>query len=128
MNEMKIYLAIIWVAVMLTYLLGDVLRLITGDMVPGEIQGVPLTQGGALAIAVLMVTPILMVVLTLLLPDSISRWTNIIMAAFWLLFNLVGLPGYEGRYDQFLLVVSILFNGVTIWYAWGWQLSSSGLN
>lgn len=121
MNEMKIYLSIIWVAVMLTYLLGDVLRLITGDMVPGEIQGVPLTQGGALAIAVLMVTPILMIVLTLLLPDPISRWANLIMAAFWLLFNLIGLPGYEGRYDQFLLIVSILFNGVTIWYAWGWK-------
>jgi hypothetical protein len=23
-------------------------------------------------------------------------------------------------YDKFLLAVSIIFNGVTIWYAWHW--------
>ena len=127
MTEAKIYLSIIWIAVMLTYLLGDVLRIIAGDMVLGEIQGTPITQGMALGIAALMVIPILMVVLTLFLPDNISRWANIIVAAFWLLFNLVGLPGYEGRYDQFLLMVSIVFNGVTIWYAWGWGITHSGL-
>ena len=127
MSEAKIYLSIIWIAVMLTYLLGDVLRIIVGDMVLGEIQGTPITQGMALGIAALMVIPILMVVLTLFLPDNISRWANIIVAAFWLLFNLVGLPGYEGRYDQFLLMVSIVFNGVTIWYAWEWGITHSGL-
>jgi hypothetical protein len=120
MNEMKFTLSIIWIAVMLTYLLGDVLRLITGQMVPGEIQGAPITQGIALGIAVLMVIPIVMVVLSLILPQNMSRWANIIVAAFWILFNLVGLPGYEGRYDQFLLVVSMVFNGITIWYAWNW--------
>ncbi len=120
MNEMKITLSIIWVAVMLTYLLGDVLRFITGQMVPGEMMGAPISQGMALGMAVLMVLPILMVVLSLLLPQGVNRWANIIMAGFWLLFNLVGLPGYEGHYDKFLLLVSIVFNGVTIWYAWNW--------
>ena len=120
MNEMKFTLSIIWIAVMLTYLLGDVLRLITGHMVPGEIQGAPITQGIALGIAMLMVIPILMVVLSLILPQNVSRWANIIVAGFWILFNLVGLPGYEGRYDQFLLIVSMVFNGITIWYAWNW--------
>ncbi len=36
------------------------------------------------------------------------------------LFNLVGLPTYPSLYDKFLLVVSMVFNGVTIWYAWNW--------
>jgi hypothetical protein len=128
MSEPRIYLSLIWIAVMLTYLLGDVLRFLTGDMVVGEIQGAPITQGMALGIAALMVIPILMVVLTLFLPYNVSRWANIIVAAFWLLFNLVGLPGYEGRYDQFLLVVSMVFNGVTIWYAWQWGIATSGLS
>lgn len=43
---------------MLTYLLGDVLRLYAGDVTPGEIGGVKLTQGLALAIANLLVIPI----------------------------------------------------------------------
>jgi hypothetical protein len=49
-----------------------------------------------------------------------SRWTNIIAAGFFILFNLVGLPTYPSLYDKFLLVVSMVFNGVTIWYAWNW--------
>ena len=105
---------------MLTYLLGDVLRIFTGDMVPGEIGGVKITQAMGLGIASLMVIPILMVVLTLVLPQNISRWANIILAGFWFLFNLVGLPSYPGHYDKFLLAVSMVFNILTIWTAWKW--------
>ena len=120
MPNAKVTLSIIWIAVMLTYLLGDVLRIFTGDMVPGEIEGVKITQGMSLGIAALMVIPILMVVLSLVLPDNISRWTNIIIAAFWFLFNLVGLPTYPGHYDKFLLAVSMVFNVITVWFAWKW--------
>jgi len=120
MQETKVTLSIIWIAVMLTYLLGDVVRIFAGDFTPGEIQGAKFTQGMGLAIAGLMVIPILMVVLTLVLPQNISRWANIIVAGFWLLFNLVGLPTYPGHYDKLLLAVSMVFNGVTIWYAWRW--------
>jgi len=120
MQETSVTLSILWIAVMLTYLLGDVLRIIAGHVVPGEIEGKKITQGMALGIAALMVIPILMVVLTLALPHGVSRWAHIIVAGFWLLFNLVGLPGYPGHYDKFLLAVSIVFNGVTIWLAWGW--------
>lgn len=120
MQNVKITLAIIWIAVMLTYLLGDVIRIFAGDVTLGELQGVKFTQGIGLGIAGLMVIPILMVVLSLVLPDNINRWTNIIVAAFWLLFNLVGIPSYEGYYDRFLLAVSMVFNAVTIWYAWVW--------
>ena len=120
MQEMKITLSIIWVAVMLTYLLGDVVRIFAGHFTPGEIQGAKMTQGMAFAIAALMITPILMVVLSLVLPYSINRWANIIVAALWFLFNLVGLPSYEGHYDKFLLAVSMVFNVLTIWFAWRW--------
>ena len=120
MENTKVTLSIIWIAVMLTYLLGDVLRIFTGDVTLGEIQGVKYTQGMALGIAAMMVIPILMVVLSLVLPQNVSRWANIIVAALWFLFNLFGLPTYEGYYDRFLLIVSMLFNVVTIWYAWKW--------
>ena len=121
MESVEITLSIIWIAVMLTYLLGDVLRIFTGDVTLGEIQGVKFTQGMALGIAALMVVPIIMVVLSLFLPQNINRWVNIIVAAFWFLFNLVGLPTYKGHYDKFLLAVSMVFNAITIWYAWNWN-------
>ena len=120
MKDISIHLSIIWVAVMLTFLLGDVLRIFTGDVILGEIQGQKYTQGMSLGIAVMMVVPILMVVLSLVLPQPINRWVNIIVAGIWFLFNLIGLPSYEGHYDKFLLAVSMAFNLTTIWYAWKW--------
>jgi hypothetical protein len=30
------------------------------------------------------------------------------------------LPSYPGWYDKFLLAVSLLFNVLTVWYAWKW--------
>jgi hypothetical protein len=43
--DVRIILSGLWVALMLTYLLGDVLRVFAGDMTPGEIAGVEATQG-----------------------------------------------------------------------------------
>ena len=56
-----------------------------------------------------------MVVLSLMLPQAVNRWANIIVAVFFFLFNLVGLPTYPSAYDKFLLVVSMGFNVVTVW-------------
>jgi len=120
MDVTKVTLSIIWIAVMLTFLLGDVIRIFSGDVTLGEIEGVKFTQAMSLGIAALMVTPILMVVLSLILPQNINRWANIIVAVLWFLFNLAGIRTYPGHYDKFLLAVSMVFNGVTVWYAWNW--------
>jgi len=74
-----------------------------------------------LFMAILMVIPVLMVILSLTLPYKINRWGNMIVAAFFFLFNLVGLPTYPSAYDQFLIVVGLLFNLLTVWYAWKWS-------
>jgi hypothetical protein len=115
--DTKIILSATWLVVMLIYLLGDVLRIYSGDMAKAMVD-MNFNQFVWLGIAVLMLTPILMVFLTLVLPQSVSRWANIIVAAFFFLFNLVGLPTYPSLYDKFLLAVSMGFNMVTIWYAW----------
>jgi hypothetical protein len=121
MADVQIKLSLIWVALMLTYLLGDVLRIFSGDAASGKMGDMgQFTQGMWLGIALLMVIPILMIVLTLILPEPISRWANIIVAAGFFLFNLVGLPTYPGAYDKFLLIVGLGFNVLTVWYAWKW--------
>jgi len=48
------------------------------------------------------------------------RWVTIIAAVFLFIFNIVGLPGYPGLYDKFLIVVGLGLNVVTVWYAWTW--------
>jgi hypothetical protein len=107
---------------MLTYLLGDVLRIFSGDFKAGEMAGKPftMTQGMWLGISVLMLIPILMVVLSLILPYPVNRWTNIIVAVFFFIFNIIGLPTYPSTYDKFLIVVGLVFNVLTVWYAWNW--------
>ncbi len=117
--DTKVILSATWVVVTLIYLYGDVLRISSGDVAKAMPQ-MNFNQFIWLGIAVLMLTPILMVFLTLVLPLPAGRWANIIVAGFFLLFNLVGLPTYPSLYDKFLLAVSIVFNGVTIGYAWNW--------
>ena len=119
MVDTRIVLSSLWVATMLTYLLGDVLRIFAGDVKLGEIDGVVPPQAAWMGIAVLMLIPIVMLVLTLTLKYPAIRWANIIVAIFLVVFNLFGLP-YPGAYDNFLIVVSFVFNALTVWYAWKW--------
>ncbi len=100
MVDTRIILSGLWVALMLTYLLGDVLRIFAGDFKAGEMMGVPITQVMLFAATIFMLIPIVMVVLTLTLNYPAIRWANIIVAIFFVVFNLFGLP-YPGAYDNF---------------------------
>jgi len=124
-DNAKITLSGLWVALMLTYLLGDVLRIYSGDFKPGEIGGVRMTQPMWLGIAVLMLIPILMVLLSLTLNYPVNRWANIIVAVLFFIFNLIGLPTYPSAYDKFLIVVGLVFNVLTVGYAWNWVASAN---
>jgi hypothetical protein len=120
MVDTRIVLAGVWVATMLTYLWGDVLRIFAGDAEPGKLAGgMQATQGLWLLIAVIMLVPIVMIVLTLTIPYPAIRWVNIVVPILLIVFNLAGLP-YKGAYDNFLIVVSLLFKALIIWYAWRW--------
>jgi hypothetical protein len=78
------------------------------------------TQGMWLGIAVIMLIPIVMVVLSLTVPYSAIRWLTIVVSVLVVVFNLLGLP-YAGLYDNFLIVVSVVFNALVVWYAWTWH-------
>lgn len=120
MAEVRIILSGAWVALMLTYLLGDVLRIFAGDFKSGKIGGEEASQWMYVLAAVVMLVPIVMVVLSLTVPYPTIRWISIVAAAFLVVFNIVGLP-YPGLYDNFLIFVGFGFNAVIIWYAWTWS-------
>ena len=107
-------------ALMLTYLLGDELRILSGDVGSGKFGGIQVTQGMWFGIAALMLIPIVMVFLSLTLQNPVNRWANIIVAIGFFVFNLIGLPTYPSAYDKFLIVVGLVFNSLTVWYAWQW--------
>ena len=120
MEDVRIILSALWIALMLTYLLGDVLRIYAGDFKAGQFGNMQMTQSMFLVAALVMLVPIVMLLLSLTLQYPLIRWVNIIAAMFMFIFNVVGLPGYPGAYDKFLIIVGLVFNAITVWYAWIW--------
>ncbi|MCK6580796.1 MAG: hypothetical protein L6Q98_22110 [Anaerolineae bacterium] len=120
MLDTRIILAGIWITVMLIYLLGDVLRIYSGDMARMADADSSGTTKWLFA-AIIMLIPILMVFLSLVLPQPISRWANIIVSVGFFLFILADMRSYPSAYDRLLFVISLIFNSVTVWYAWNWS-------
>lgn len=120
MEEIRIILAGLWIALMLTYLLGDVMRIFAGDFTAGELGGIEINQSMLMLMALIMLIPIIMTLLSLTLTFPIIKWVTVITAISLILFNIVGLPGYPGIYDKFLIIVGLVFNVITVWYAWTW--------
>ena len=120
MVDTRIILSGLWVALMLTYLLGDVLRIFSGDFKAGEVMGMQATQAIWFGAAILMLIPIVMVVLTLTLKYPAIRWVCVVAAIILFGFNLIGLPTYPSAYDKILIIVSLVINALTVWHAWKW--------
>jgi hypothetical protein len=118
-DDARLVLSALWVSLMLTYLLGDVMRIFAGDFTPGRIDGEEASAWMWVLAALVMLIPIAMVVLSLTVPLPAARWMQLVAAGFLILFNIAGLP-YPGAYDNMLIGVSFIINGATIWYAWTW--------
>ena len=120
MEDVKIILAFLWVATMLTYFLGDVMRIFSGDFVEEAKAFGKMSQEMLFVMTVLMLLPIVMIVLSLTLTPSLNPWLNVIVAIIFVLFNLINIPSSPSAYDKFLFIVGIVFNIMVVWYAWNW--------
>ena len=116
--DVRIILALLWVAGMLSSLNGDTYRLSasTGPMgVPPEFL---------LVMSIILVGHVFMSGLTLTLKSPVSRWANRIIGIFYALFIFAfwvntfvsRLPGYEIVWATAQLVFALL----VVWYAWKW--------
>jgi hypothetical protein len=125
MVDVKIILSALWVALMFVFQQGDMLRIYSGDFKVGDAtkwREAMSPETLWLVSAITMTIPVVMIILSLTLKYPVNRWANIIVAIFFLLYSLMGLLGkqYPSAYDNFLLVVAIVVNVLTIWYAWKW--------
>jgi hypothetical protein len=117
-RNMKMKLAVLWLALMLVYLLGDVLRVFAGDFVPGEIGGKTMSQMVWLGAAIVMLIPIIMMVLNVFFANENLTYANTIATSVLFLFNAFGLPSYKSPYDKFLIIVGLIINIVIGVYVW----------
>lgn len=113
----QIVISILWGSLMLVYLLGDVIRLFSGTIVPGEMDGKKVGGTVWMVVAVMMVIPIVMVVLSLFLPFGVIKWISTIATGFFVLLNIAGFLSYKA-FDKFLLVVSFGINFVILYFVW----------
>ena len=124
MEDVRIILSALWVATMFNNLYGDVLMIFSGDaekMFAEQAQFTPIMW---LGIAILMATPVVMFVLTLTLNYPVNRWANIIVALFWIVLNLSSLNTYP-LFNKFLIIMSMGFHVMIMWYAWKWVKTES---
>jgi hypothetical protein len=119
LEDVQIKLSALWIAQMLTYFLGSVIGILAGDVTAGEIGGIQGTQIMWLGLAMLMVIPVVMVLLSL--TYSWSRWTNIISAILFFGLNLIGLLEYNSAYITFLIIVGLVINVFIFRYSWRWS-------
>ena len=126
MEAVTIKIAALWVAVMLSSLLGDVLRFyepgIIEQIIAGEVEGMQQTHKGLLLSAIFMVIPIVMVFLSQMLTYNANRWANIILSIFFFGFTLMWLlvkppPAYK----ILLGSVGLVSNALIVWYAYMWK-------
>ncbi len=127
MENVKIKLSALWAARMLSGFLGDVLRFTDPGVMEQVWAGespIPLTRGMLLLMAILMVIPIFMVVLSLTLKYKVNRWANMIIGIFFVVFDLIFLislfPYGSPAYEIFLGFVYLIFTALVVWHAWKW--------
>jgi len=122
MANVRIILSALWVAVEFLYQQGDTQRLYSGDFRPEKLDLEGIMSPGTLWMisAITMTIPVIMIVLSLILPHKASRLANIVVAVFFFGYSLVGIGKYPGAYDRFLLAVSMAANALTVWFALRW--------
>jgi uncharacterized membrane protein YeiH len=84
-----------------------------------------MTSEMLLGMAILMKIPIIMVVLSLILKDKANIYANIAVASFLFLLDFVGLIVATSLYVYVVVGVGLVFNILTIRFAWKWHIEKS---
>jgi hypothetical protein len=127
MLDVRIILAVLWVAGMLSSLNGDTYRLsdpIALKLLLANTGTVVVSRDLLLVMSRIFVGSIFMSVLTMTLRYPVSRWVNriagigyaVIILAFWVLGFVLRSAGYEIVWSTAQLVFALL----VVWYAWKW--------
>ena len=125
--NVKVKLALLWVALMFFYIYNDLLSMMqpghVAQLVEGALEGVQFTQTMLVGAAVLMAFPSFMVLLSLTLKARANRLVNIIVGVFHVLVLLgtqfVG-GGEVWFYWRLYELLEAAFIVLIVWTAWKW--------
>ena len=125
--NVKVKLALLWVALMFLYVYNDIFSMYqpghVADLFEGHLEGVQFTQALLIGAAILMAFPSFMVLLSLILKARVNRIVNIVVGIFHILV-LIGTQ-FVGEsetwlYWRFNELLEAMFLVLIIWSAWKW--------
>jgi hypothetical protein len=127
LNDIKVpvrfKLSASWCSVMFCYIYGDYFELYQPgklqEMLSGRTALGAATQNSLMGMAAIMAVPSLMVLLSLSLPATVSRWLNVILGAVYSLIVVLAVLG-SWHFYVFLGLIEIALSLSIVWYAWSW--------
>jgi len=127
MEDVKLKLAVLWVFEAVGFSAIVLLSLMTEgaieQVIAGEIEGMPITDGLLLFLSIFWLVPLTMAFLSLILKDSTNRWANIIAGIAWAAFGILDVGDTLMRGLLALSVLSAVKMVVAVlivWLAWKW--------
>jgi len=117
--DMKTKLSTLWIFVLFNMVYADILSLMDPESTIRNVMGgVALPPGGLLAGAILMETPIVMVLLSRVLRHRLNRWANIIAGVLNVVAVIAG--GQRRPYYIFFATIEVICMSAVVWYSWKW--------
>lgn len=122
--SIQLKLASLWTSLMFLYIYVDYFHLYMpgklADIQNGRVYVFDITPG-FLSIALVSLTiSALMIFLSVVLPASINRKLNMIVATVYIPYTLYNLAGEAWIHMVFGAVVEVILLGLIVWYAWKW--------
>ena len=122
--KIEVKLAALWAAVMFLYIYVDHFALfIPGTleaMIAGKMGPFPVTQGSLLSAMALMTIPSLMIFVSVALPASVNRWTNIVVGILYIVVVVGNTVGESWAFYILGSVVEAVLLALIVWYAYRW--------
>jgi hypothetical protein len=117
--NVRIILAAFWISHFLLWTFGDMVSLMqeTTEPVSNELL--------LFVAAPLAVIQTFMIVFSLIGKQKFARWANICVAPVFMIFNIGYLAESGQSWNYLLGLVYIIFNVLTIWYAWKWPIQTT---
>lgn len=125
-------LSTLWIFLLFNYLYCDVLSNMETetlkDLLTGHVAGMEITPVFFLGAAILMEIPILMVLLSRILPHRGNRWANIIAGLIMTCVQTASLFVGTGPslHYAFYSAIEITCTAVIVWLAWRWHAPEIG--
>jgi hypothetical protein len=120
----KVKISALWIAILFIFAYVDIFAFYKPGMIAGIQAGkvfmFQITQTFVFLTTLYIVIPSLMVFLSLVLVPKVNRWTNIIVAIFYLVTILGSCIGETWAFYLFGSLVESILLGVIVWYAVKW--------